>query len=169
MMAMLSFCASGWRIGSTITSGSRRSTVNSTDSGSVSSGGRTSPVQLARGQRFDLADGRHLLQGQLHARILLAIAVDDGRKQRRQRRGKVKPTRSSPASPRSARRAVCIACSDKASTARIVEEQLARFRQPHPALAALQQLSAHFGFQLLDLVAQRRLADVQALGRAGKA
>jgi hypothetical protein len=49
---------------------------------------------------------------------------------------------------------------------RIVEEQRARLRQPHGALVALEQLRAQFRFQRLDLLAQGRLADMQALGRA---
>ena len=80
---------------------------------------------------------------------------------------KVKPMRSSPASPRWARRAVSVACSDSARMRRASSRNSrARLRQPHRALVALEQLRAQFRFQRLDLLAQRRLADVQALGRA---
>ena len=43
------------------------------------------------------------------------------------------------------------------------EERAAGFREPHPAAIAVEQLHADFGFQIPDLIAQRRLRDAQSL------
>ena len=51
---------------------------------------------------------------------------------------------------------------------RILQEQLARFRQPHPALAALKQLRADIGFQHLYGMTERWLAYVQTLCGTGE-
>ncbi|BBB68200.1 hypothetical protein UNDYM_3947 [Undibacterium sp. YM2] len=51
---------------------------------------------------------------------------------------------------------------------RILQEQLARFRQAHPALAAFKQLRTYVGFQHLYRMAQRWLAYVQPLRRTGE-
>ena len=74
----------------------------------------------------------------------------------------VKPTRNSPTSPLLARRAVATACSgERQYLARIVEEKFAGFGAD-PALQALQQLRADFLFQGLDLLTERRLADMRS-------
>ena len=117
--------------------------------------------------RFQLMQCGHFVQGQGDVRELLAVAVDDGGEVGRKRRGKRKAdaqlARFAPLRP--ARRDGRLFRQGQ-DAPRIVEEQRTRLRQAHGALVALEQLRAQFRFQRLDLLAQRRLADVQALGRA---
>ncbi len=50
-----------------------------------------------------------------------------------------------------------------------VEQVFARLRQKHVPLISVEQPSADFLFERLDLNAERRLRDVQALGGASEA
>ena len=52
--------------------------------------------------------------------------------------------------------------------ARVRQERLAGLGQRHVALHAVEQRRAELGLQLADLLADRRLGDVQLLGRAGE-
>lgn len=52
---------------------------------------------------------------------------------------------------------------------RVLIDTLAQGREERTFLASLQQRLAHFLLELSDLVAERRLGDVAALGGPGKA
>ena len=49
---------------------------------------------------------------------------------------------------------------------RMLEKQSTSARQPHPPFAAIEQPDLDLFLQLLDLLTERRLRDVQALGGA---
>ncbi len=51
----------------------------------------------------------------------------------------------------------------------MTQENLARVRQPDPALRAIDELGAERHFELLDLLGKGRLGDVQHLRRAREA
>jgi hypothetical protein len=56
----------------------------------------------------------------------------------------------------------------KHNLAALLLEHLTRSRQLNPTLCALQQLDAEFILELKDLLAQRRLADVQSFCRSSE-
>ena len=126
-------------------------------------------VEGALADRLDLRHRRHLMQGQADQRKALAVAVDDGGEQRRERgrEGEADAQLAGLAAFGPARRHGGL-LGQRQDAPGVVEEQSARLRQAHPALAALEQLRAQLRLQRLDLLAQRRLADVQALGGAGE-
>jgi len=52
--------------------------------------------------------------------------------------------------------------------ARLLHEHAARFGELHLSLGAMEELDAEFLFELPDLMAERRLAEMQPLGGAAE-
>ena len=119
---------------------------------------------------FDLLDlriARQFVKSQFDQRVSLPITVERACDARHERRGGGKAERQPPklAPMRKtgrARRAFGL----RQSRAGFGEKQSARFRQPDTATGPVEQPRAEFRLERPDLLAERRLRNRQALGRA---
>ena len=124
-------------------------------------------VDAAVLERLDLVHGGHLVHGQIDHRVLHPKPPDDLRQHPVQRRGN-KADRQAPLDLADALRHRGQFSRLRQQLARVRVEEAASLGQLERAATALEQQHADFLFQLLNLSRERRLCDMQALGRAGE-
>ena len=126
-------------------------------------------IQLAAFDALHLLGGGHLPQPQGDVGMTLAIPLDRVRKERLELGG------GGESDPQLAAFAGLGQCHGgpgggdlRHDAPGMVEKDAAGRGDRHASLAAVEQLAAHLAFELLDLQAERRLADIETLGGAAE-